>query len=366
MAPGKGTIETVPGHSGEAVKLSFPEHCKSVFATARIVGNEAWDQAEGFSFWLKGDGSSHLGGLQVIWNEDYALRYDYAFSLKQTEWRKVTVAWRDLVPALPAPGSVPLDVARGNAPSKLSQFWFGKWWYWRDDAAHSYAIDEIRLEAKVPRDEADYRPAGAPLAQVAAKVKAGQPITVVTMGDSLTDVQHWTNRTTNWPLFLKTMLAEKSKVELTVVNPAFGGTQLRQNVVLIPGWTATTPTPDLVTICFGYNDWDAGMRGPMFREAMIDAVERIRRATGGKSDVLIMTTAPSLERWTTVAELAQACRDAARESNAGLADLEASFHSAGDENRATLYASDKTHLSSAGQEIVATTVLETIANPPVP
>ena len=61
-----------------------------------------------------------------------------------------------------------------------------------------------------------------------------------------------------------------------------------------------------MTFCFGFNDWDSGMRGPQFRESYVDAVDRLRRATKGKSDVLILTTLPSVERWTTMTELAEA------------------------------------------------------------
>ena len=52
---------------------------------------------------------------------------------------------------------------------------------------------------------------GPPLARVLAKLKAGQPITVVTMGDSLTDTHHWANRETNWPALLKEQLEAKYK-----------------------------------------------------------------------------------------------------------------------------------------------------------
>ena len=109
---------------------------------------------------------------------------------------------------------------------------------------------------------------------------------------------------------------------MTIVNPAIGGTQLRQNLVLIPRWLDVAPEPDLVTIFFGGNDWDAGMRGEEFRRGCDDAVDRIRRATKGKADVLILTTNPAASRWTEATELAEACRLAARDRNAGLADTE--------------------------------------------
>src|SRR5581483_8009588 len=130
----------------------------------------------------------------------------------------------------------------GNAPSKLSALWFGKWWYWREYPACSFAIDEMRLESRIELDQDLRIPAGAPLERVRAKVKAGKPVTIVTMGDSLTDTRHWANRQVNWPGLLTKKLQER-KVEARIVNPAIGGTELRQNLVLMPRWLAEAPEP---------------------------------------------------------------------------------------------------------------------------
>ena len=103
------------------------------------------------------------------------------------------------------------------------------------------------------------------------------------------------------------------------------------------------------------------MRGEEFRRACDDAVDRIRRATKGKSDVLIMTTNPAASRWTEARELAEACRLAAQDRHAGLADTEHAFHAAGKVDRNRLFVDDRVHLSRAGHELVAETVLAAIA-----
>src|SRR5919112_184801 len=166
-------------------------------------------------------------------------------------------------------------------------------------------------------------------------------------------MRHWANREIAWVDLLKDRLKEEYGSEVTLVNPAIGGTQLRQNLVLIPRWLDHTPEPDLVTIFFGGNDWDAGMRGEEFIRACADAVGRVRRATKGEADVLLLTTNPSANRWEDMAELAEACRGAARDRNAGLADTEAAFHAAGKEDRERLYVHDRVHLSRAGHGVVA-------------
>lgn len=356
-APEKGArAETVEGKVGKAVKFTFDKDSGSAFCATPIRGAADWDKAAGFSFWVKGDGSKCFGGLQFIWNEDYAARYDYMFPIDGTDWRKITVAWRDLVPAMPPASAKFVDAKTGNAPSRFSTLWFGKWWYWKDYPAHSYAIDELRLEPTIELDRNLYLPAGAPLARVQAKLKAGKPITIVTMGDSLTDTRHWANRAVNWPGLLAKKLKDRN-IDVKIVNPAIGGTELRQNIVLIPRWLAEAPEPDLVTVCFGGNDWNSGMRGPMFQESCREAVDRIRRATKGKADVLLLTTVPALEMWKTRDELGEAVRAAATERQAGLADAEKAFHAAPEDQRAKLFCTDKVHLDPPGHEILASLVL---------
>ena len=356
----KGRAELVEGKVGKVVRFSFEKDCQNTFFASNIGGKPEWDRAPGISLWVKGDGSDSFGGLQLIFHEDYAVRYDLCFPIRSKNWIMINVAWRNFKPVLPGSVSRPLGLPGGNAPSKISALWIGKWWYWRDYPAGSFAIYEIRLEEKIEQDVRDYRPEGNSLGRVLARLKAGKPVPIVTVDDSLTDTRHWANREASWPLLMKKELETKYGSKVTIVNPAIGGTQLRQNRVLMPRWLAQAAEPDLVTFCFGFNDWDSGMRGQQFHDSYEDAVDRVRRATKGKADVLILTTLPAVERWTTMAELAEACRAAARSRNAGLADTEKAFLEGGKENREKLYVRDRTHLGPVGHDLMAKTVLNTI------
>jgi len=356
----KGRADLVPGKVGRAVRFVFEKDARGAFFTTPIRGTTEWDKAAGFSFWVKGDGGDHTAGLEFIYDDDYSVRYDFAFPVKGTEWTKLVVAWDDLVPVLPGPKSRPLGGPGGNSPSRLAGPWFGKWWYWGDYPAVSFSVDELRLEPAIERDANRYTPDGPPLARVLARLKAGKPLSVVTMGDSLTDTRHWANREVSWPNLLRDRLKAGYGSVVTVHNSAIGGTQLRQNLVLIPRWSDKVPEPDLVTICFGGNDWEGGMRGEQFRQTCADAVDRVRRATKGKADVLLMTTVPSADQWLTRAELGEAASAAARERKAGLADTEKAFQAAGADNRAGLFVRDRVHLSPAGHAVVADAVVAAI------
>jgi lysophospholipase L1-like esterase len=360
---GKGTAELVDGKVGKAIKFTLDKDARGAFFTSRLRGTPEWDRAAGLSFWVKGEGNDCFAGMEFIYDDDFAVRYDLCFPVKGKDWRKVTVAWDDLIPVLPGPKAKPLGQG-GNAPSKVSAVWFGKWWYWGDYPAHTFTIDEIRLEPVIERDTKDYRPAGDPLSRIRAKLKAGKPVTVVTMGDSLTDVRHHANRKTNWPTLLAEKMKAENKSEVIIHNPAIGGTQLRQNLVLIPRWLDAVPEPDLVTVWFGGNDWEAGMRGPEFEAACDQAIDRSRRATRGKADILLMTTCPSASSWDTTAPLAEAVRKAAKEKNAGVADVAAAFRAVAKDDREKLFVADRVHLSPEGHALAAETVSKALGIAP--
>jgi lysophospholipase L1-like esterase len=359
-----GTQELVDGKFGKATKFSFADKSSGGFFFSSPKTTPEWDKAAGISFWVKGDGSDSYGGLEMIDPNDYALRYAYCFPIDSTEWKKIVIPWRDILPETPA-GEI-VDPVAGYRPSQFGNLWFGKWWYWRDYPAHSFTVDQIALEPTIALDTRDYTPAVGGTPRLLAKLKAKQPVTIVTMGDSLSDKRHWANKPVMWSELLVQKLKDTYGSEVTFVNPAMGGTTLDANLILMPKWLKMTPEPDLVTIWFGFNDYDSGMRGRHFADMLRVAVNRIRRMTNGKAEVMIMTTNPAIVKWTEMEELAEACRSVAAGWKTGLADVSAAFHTAGkdDAARATLYAWDRTHLGEAGHKLAAETVAAAIAASP--
>ncbi len=355
-----GTVDLVDGQFGKACRFSFIESTGPQMFTAWVNPKDDWDQFDGFSFWVKGDGSKSCGGLELIDGDNFGLRCGYCFPINSTKWVKVNVAWSDLIPELSGPLVNPNG---GYAPSRFRNFWVGKWYYWREWPACSYTIERVILEKKIPRDAADYTPKQSGTSRVLAKLKAKQPITMVTMGDSLSDKRHWSNREKLWSEILAKRLKDAYGSEVTLVNPAIGGTTLSQNVILVPRWLQEAPSPDLVLIWFGGNDWDSGVRGPRYKQYLQTAVDRVRRLTKGQADVLVMTTLPGLRTWETTAELSKAAYAVAKERNAGFADAAGAFHKAGSAEEAMkrqYWGWDGVHLGPAGHELIAETVLRSL------
>src|SRR5579862_6771405 len=89
--PEKGAhSEIVDGKLGKAVKFTF-EAEKGYFVATPLRGKAEWDQAARLPCWVKGGGSESFGGLDFVWSDDYAVRYDYRFPSDGTEWKKVVV-----------------------------------------------------------------------------------------------------------------------------------------------------------------------------------------------------------------------------------------------------------------------------------
>jgi lysophospholipase L1-like esterase len=351
-----GTVDLADGQFGKACRFSFVESAGPQMFTAWVNPKEDWDQYEGFSFWVKGDGSKTCGGLEFIDGENFGLRYGYCFPIESTKWIKVNVAWSDLIPEL----SGPLVEAHGGfAPSHFRNFWVGKWFYWHEWPACSFTIERMVLEKKIPPDTADYMPKQPGIVRVQARLKAGKPVTIVTMGDSLSDKRHWANREKLWSEILVDRLKREYGGKVTLVNPAIGGTTLSQNVILAPRWLQDTPSPDLVVIWFGGNDWDTGVRGPRYKQYLRTAVDRLRRLTKGQTEILVMTTCPGFGAWETTAELSQAACTVARERNTGFVDAATAFHKAGSREEAlkrSYWAWDNVHLGAGGHDLIADAV----------
>lgn len=67
-------------------------------------------------------------------------------------------------------------------------------------------------------------------------------------------------------------------------------------VYLVATWLLPSWADDLVI-----DSMDSLRLQLLFEQTCLDAIDRVRRATAGRADVLLCTTCPSVERWETMA-----------------------------------------------------------------
>ena len=257
-SPGSFTREQGP--RGGATAFRFTADAAKGYFLTKLTPEAAWDRTAGLSFEVKGDGSENWGCLvfvdpgdhpndptpdgsdgEPVPVSDYLLRYACLFPLDSTEWRRVTVPWCDLIPELPQ-GAVP-DGSGAFAPSRLKALWVGKSWFWRRFPACGFSLGSIRLERTISMDTTDHTPARGGVPRFAAKVAAGKSVSVLTLGDSLSDKRHWSNRKVLWSELMAKRLTQTHGGEVRLLGGAIGGNQLTHQLLFLPRYLREEPRP---------------------------------------------------------------------------------------------------------------------------
>ncbi|MCW8129636.1 MAG: CIA30 family protein [Planctomycetota bacterium] len=289
------------GHAGGAIKFTLPESSGPQFVGRSVNADASWDQTQGLSFWLKGDGSDHFIAVSLI-DDSYTKRYAALVDLKSTEWRQVKLRWEDFVPEIVSADW--MSRKDGNMkPSLVRALWFGRWFYFRPFAASTFEVDDIRLEAKIDPPAA-HLPEAPGIPRTLAKLKAKQPVRIVALGDSITYGTHVPQRETNaYPGRLQELLRKKFGYDgVTVVNKGIGGIETRQGIALLTR-DLGNPPPDLVTAHFGYNDYSSMLEkrlpaaecATLAGQNLRELVRRVRSLSNGATEVLLIATIPGAD-----------------------------------------------------------------------
>lgn len=293
-----------------------------------LEGNDAWNQCDGIRFWVKGDGSDSYGCLAIGPGGPHL--YEVWFPLKDTSWHQLTYRLDELVSMSAV---LPIGTPGMAPPCGLSTIVLGTRWYllWNNEPmpTYSFSVDNIELIADAP----DYEPPPAPKppADVLRMTKNRQPVRWYCMGDSITagtglaDKYH-----EQYAVLLQGLLRERLGYdEITVESRAVGGAKLNDARAWAVRDFAGEP-PDLVTICYGYNDKSAGQPKDFFKYALGDYVDRICRLTGGRAAIVPITTLRGGKwRFTMMEDFAEGARELCAERGLGCLDLSAQIEPLG-------------------------------------
>jgi lysophospholipase L1-like esterase len=219
-------------------------------------------------------------------------------------------------------------------------------------------IDEVRIEKNL---SARKMPAKftTGLARTAGLLKAGKPLKILALGDSIT----WRGRKKSYAYYLGLKLKEKFKSDVTDCNRAIAGYTARGGAISLPRDIRAMPDPDLVFIFFGANDAKAignGLTEAGFAAHIGDLIDRVRIATGGRPDFMVITGVPRMFNSSDpVGKIVKGAIQAARDKQATVCDTYPVFLQMPKEERKK-YISGAPHISDGGQQKMADLVFDRI------
>ena len=350
----------------KAVAIGVKEGAIFGIALRVFKPDAVWNGFDGLSFRLKGDGSDNWGCIRLQAGS-YSKGWVGNFPLKEAGWREVRLAWGDLVPVSTAVAE--LGSADGFRPGDVNLVAFGKSWNFNTrhkKPAIGFCVDELKLIRGVKASRQRVPIAKLPpLSGVVEKLKAGEAVTILTLGDSITWGTNVGGNPEAYPALLGKMLeARYGNERVRIVNRAIGGsTTCKGRQWLnrdVRGLDA-----DLVTVMFGFNQRPGGDRAKAteaFTASLVRYVEEVAGAVRRPPACILIATIPGNKaNWERLDCYAQGIRELGKKHpNVTVADANAHFKKMGQPAYAKLM-SDEAHPNRAGQQEMAEVLLRTIA-----
>lgn len=351
------TVEAADGLDGQAGVLL--QHLPKGNAQLPLAFDDdqldVFDQYQGISFWIKGDGSDCWEAIGLAHNYNYT--YFYFVPLKNTEWVKYTVAWRDFIPE----GQCGLIQEAGGVPAcGINTLRIGcRWKIWYDNATipeHSLTISNVKLEPVIERPANTYRPA--PFEGVLKKLKNREPLTIQFQGDSITAGTSLHDKVAErYSIKTEELLRKWLKNDKIVcLNRAVGGARTNDERAWLQRDFAAG-APDLVTLWIGYNDKSGCNTVAYYKQTVADYIDRVAEITKGKSAFLLIVPGPGKgARFTMMDDYAQAIRELSNERHLLCLDVNYLFKSFGKKEFSDKYMADTAHPNAKGHQVVADTL----------
>jgi len=357
----QATIEftAVAGPEGHpALQVALPGMLSKSIGSPLDPGREKWNDYQGISFYVKGDGSEVWSNISIGMSSSFM--YAYFFPLKSTEWVKYTVPWN----AFSTLGRVePIAALGGLPPCGITTItWGNRWNITFNNAsmpAHTYAVARVMLEplvAPLPPP-----PAPAPFSKFLAKLKARQPVVIQCQGDSITAGTSLSDKETQR---YAVVLGEKLRAwlkydDIYSHSRAVGGAGINDCVAWVARDLNGVPRPDLLTVWIGYNDKSGGCPRQVFRATLSDYIDRLSRQTEGQSAILLIATGQGTgARWFMQDDYAQEVRELAKERSLPCFDLNHIIKTELGPEKYLACMADTAHPNSAGHRLIADKLAE--------
>lgn len=291
-----------------------------------------------------------IGSNQGMW------RYTAYVPVEGDAWKTVTLAWDDFV----SPGGV--EFGKFGTPGALTAggvgtVMFGDRWQIehcnRNIAPYSVTVDDLTLVKKAAATPIQAYPEKA-LAPVIAKMKAGEPVSIICAGDSITAGTAVQDADANrYGVKLQEFLRKafnNDKINVEVV--AVGGARTHDLQI----WAERDfagKKPDLVTVLIGYNDKSAAWSPRYYRKSLETYLDKVKSITGGSPAFLLLATIPGQGvRYTMMDDFAAEVRQLGKDRKVTVYDLARDFKALPPNEFKANFA-DMAHPNNAGHEFMA-------------
>ena len=321
----------------------------------------AWDQKyNGIAFKVKGCGSNDYAPINIVL--DWSLSFRWYFPLRNTGWREHRVHFSDFTPAgcyalriSAEPGNIPISAFRGIS--------FGdRWKIGHNNAKRqpvTFEIADFRLISDAaPRFElGKYQPAS--LDSVKKRMKAGEKVKILSLGDSITAGTGLKNPDgTRYADVTGQILRKKYGFQgVSMKSFAVGGAHSWDVVAWLN--RDFEEIPDLVTFMCGYNDFSSGMHPEIYRYFLTLLIGRITALSQGKTAIVLFTPIPGCgPRYNAHDLYAQTVREVAEKYGVACFDLNAIFKKAFTVQTIGSAFNDMAHPNKDGHRLIAEKLAE--------
>jgi lysophospholipase L1-like esterase len=356
-APGllTATIAADAG-GGHCMELAFKRGEKAGYAYAHLpVGGELAKSAgdyDGITFKVKGDGTSTFGLIEIRAN-DYVNIYQAVFPLTSTEWKEVSVRWDDFFQMNDNSKAAKIDWPNVN------NFGFGSRAGW---GSCSYAVDDLTL-AKIPARPAEKAPDGAArLEKTVAKLKAGGPVKIAALGDSITFGTKVPSEKRGSGLYFQIAAAGLEKqfqgAKVTTINAGVGGNTIAEGIVRI-GHQVAPEKPDLVMVLLGANDAIYRFADERVQSTMSILIDKLLETTG--AEILLLGPGPCGEAPGVAEHYAEILAGLAARKGVAYLSMSTAMGALTPADRAAVFNEDNVHWSETGHRLMGKAVLDYVA-----
>jgi len=353
-APGSVEGKVAGSASGHYLSVSFRRSEEGGYAYVDVpvtaeLARSAGDY-DGISFKARGGASKTFGTIEIR-TDEYRNIFQAVFTPDSTEWKEVTIRWDEFFQINDTVKEAPIGWKAINV------FAFGSRAGW---GTVSFDVDDIAL-AKIAARPKAAAPAGSQrLEKTIAKLRGGEVVKVVALGDSITFGTKVAAEKRKTSLYFQVAAAGLEKAfpgaKVTTINAGVGGDTIGEGIVRI-GHQVAAENPDLVMVLLGANDAIYSFPDTRVRSTMALLIDKLLETT--RAEVLLLGPTPAPDVPDTPERYSEVYRELAGEKNVAYVSLGDSLKRLPSERYRAAFG-DGVHLSESGHRVCGEAMLDYI------